>query len=225
MKELFFHWIDHEDCDLGYKCCPTIKPCTLSILRSFYLIATTGRKVFCHVWKENLSFLISRHDCAVTQENIIKFVWKRTIKYCVELIARLEHGKIILNEVERLFCDDSLTDIQLSCESLVKSCSSLPKYSALKFCNCECCTALKIQQHFVISDTSVNISSDISWIQTVCKTIGCCRLFLECAQAIRKLCDEDHLDLTAVIYSIQKVCYTIDWGNHNAAHRCELKRL
>ena len=143
---------------------------------------------------------MSRHNCVFTQEDIVTFVWKPTFEYCVELIARLEHGEITLSEVERVFCDDeTLTDLQLSCEFLVRSlvsCSS-PKHSTFTFCTCECCTTAEIQQFF-IRDTSVKISLDMSWIQTVCKLIEHYRLSkkcIECAKALLTLCDENHLKL------------------------------
>ena len=201
MNELYFHWNDPDDCNLSFTCCPTIKPCTLAILGSFYLLATSGRKeVFCRIWNANMTSLMSRRNCVFTQEDIVRFVWKPTFEYCVELVTRLEHGGIMLNEVERVFCDDKkLTDLQLSCESLVKSlvsCSST-EHSTFRFCTCECCTTFKIQQFF-IHDTSVKISSDMGWIQTVRKQIEHYRLSkkcIECAKAILTLCDENHLNL------------------------------
>ena len=199
MKELYYHWNDTDDCVLSFTCFPTIKPCILSILSSFHLLATTGRKeVFCHIWNDNMSSLMSRHNCAFTQEDIVRFVWKPTLKYCVEhIIARLEHGEITLSEVERVFCDNE--NLQFSCESLVKalfSCSS-PKHSTFRFCNCECCTTAEIQQFF-IRDTSVKISLDMCWIITVRKQIEHYRLSkncIECAKALLTLCDENHLNL------------------------------
>ena len=206
MKELYYHWNDSHDCDFGYKCCPTIQPCTLTILGSFYLLATTGKtEIFHHVWKENMSSLMSRHNyCAFTQEDIVKFVWKPTFEYCVELIARLHGGKT-LSEVERIFCnDETLTDLQSSCKSVAKPSVSysVPEHLIFKFCTCECCTTPEIQQHF-ISDTSRTIvSSELEWIETVYKRIQHYRLSLECAQAVLTLCDEDHLNLTGNFNSI-----------------------
>ena len=144
-----------------------------------------------------MSSLMSHHNCVFTQEDIVRFVWKPTFEYCVELIARLKHGGIMLNEVERVFCDDvKLTDLQLSCEFLVRSLVSCSSPEQFRFCTCECCTTAEIQQ--IICDTSVKISSDMSWIQTVCKQIEQYRLSVdctECAKALLTLCDENHLNL------------------------------
>ena len=201
MKELYYHWNDTHDCDLGYTCCPSIQPRTLSILSSFYLLATTGRKeIFCRIWNDNMSSLMSRHNCAFTQEDIVDFVWKPTFNYFVELIARLQHGEITLREIERVFCDDEkLTDLQLSCEDLVKSlvsCSS-PEHSTFRLCPCKGCRTSKIRQFF-IRDTSVKISLDIGWIHTFLKQIEHYRFSkkcIECAKALLTLCDESHLNL------------------------------
>ena len=206
MKDLYFHWNDAHDCDLSFTCCPTIKPCTLSILDSFYLLATTDRtEIFYSVWKENLSLM----SCHNSQEDIVQFVWKPTFKYCVELIQKLEHGKIALSEVERVFCSvQTLTDIQKSCESLVKvllsCCSRARKHSISKFCSCECCTKTEIQQ-FLIHNTSVTLSSNTSWIQTVCKKIKYYRISqkcIKCAEALLILRNKDHLNLTGDFSSI-----------------------
>ena len=193
------HWIDTVDCDLGYKCCPTIKPCTLSILKSFYLLATKCTKVFCFVWKDNMAVILSNSDTGITQEDIVQLVWKPTLNYCVKLISRLTNGSIALNEVERVFDDDEeICDIKLSCVNLVKSLvsCSLPEHSNVRFCTCECCTAPKIRQ-LVIHHT-VKVSADLNWIETFCKQIKHYRLAkkcIECAKAIIALCDEDHLNL------------------------------
>ena len=205
MKELYYHWSDTQDCVLSFTCCPTIQPCTLAILDSFYRLATTGRsEIFHRSWRDNLLSFLAPRDCAFTQENIIKFVWKPTFKYCVELIASLEQGSITLSEVERIFCDDeTLADIQLSCESLVKSLApcSLPIFP---FCTCEGCITRKTRQLFSI-DTSVKTLPDMCWIQTVCKQIENYRLSqkcIECAKALIILCDEDHLNLNGDFISI-----------------------
>ena len=200
MNELYY---DTQDCVLSFTCCPTIQPCTLSILESFYLLATES-EIFHRSWRDNLLSFLQSRDCAFTQENIIKFVWKPTFTYCVELIASLEQGSITLSEVERIFCDDeTVTDIENNCESLVQSLAScsLPIFP---FCDCECCETYETLQHFS-SDTSVKISSDVCWIQTVCKQIENYRLSqncIECAKALIILCDKDHLNLTGDFTSI-----------------------
>ena len=201
MKELYYHWNDSHDCDFGYKCCPTIQPCILTILGSFYLLATTGKtEIFCYVWKENLSSLMSHHNCAFTQEDMVNFVWKPTFEYYMELIARLRRG-ITLSEVERIFCNVK-TDLQSSCASVAKSSSvsySVPEDLIIKFCTCECCTTQEIQQHFT---SRTIISSELEWIETVYKRIQHYRLSLECAQAVFTLCDKDHSNLTGNFNSI-----------------------
>ena len=207
MKELYFHWNDSQDCDLGYKCCPTIQPCTLAILGSFYVLAITGKtEIFRYVWKENMSSLMSRHNyCAFTQEDIVKFVWKPTFEYYVKLITRLRGG-ITLSEVEQIFCnDETLTDLQSRCKSVSKSSSvsySVPEHLIFKFCTYDCCTTQEIQQHFINTTSRTIVSSDLEWIATVYKRIQHYRLSLECAQAVLTLCDKDHLNLTRIFYSI-----------------------
>ena len=159
-------------------------------------------EIFRHVWKENLSSLMSHHNCTFTQEDIVKFVWKPTFEYYVELTARLRGG-ITLSEVERIFCnDETLTDLQSSCASVVKSSPvtySVPKHLIFKFCTCECCTTPEIQQHFT---SRTIISSELEWIESVYKRIEHYHLSLECAQAVLTLCDEDHLNLTGNFNSI-----------------------
>ena len=206
MNELYFHWNDSRDCDLGFTCCPTIQPCTLSILDSFYLLATTGRsEVFCRIWRDKLSSLISQHEYAFTQENIVDFVWNPTFEYCQLLITRLKSGMIPLSEIERVFCGDkTLTDVQVSCESLFKSLTSCYyKHSTFKFCTCKCCTTQEIKQ-YLVKDSSMFIYGS-KWIETVFKQIEHHRLCLkckECAQTVLTLCDEDHLNLTGDFNSL-----------------------
>ena len=142
---------------------------------------------------------MAKIDSGITQEDIVQLVWKPTLNYCVKLISGLKNGSLALNEVERVFDDDEeIANIKLSCGNLVKSlvsCSS-PDYATCRLCSCECCTALEIRQ-LGIHDT-VQVSSDLSWIETFCKQIKHYRLAkkcIECAKAIIALCNEDHLNL------------------------------
>ena len=201
MSELCFHWNDDtHDCALRFTCCPTIKTCTVPILSPLYLFSTNGRTdIFRYAWKENLSSLKSRRNCAFTQENIVNFVWKPTVAFCMDLITRLKDGRISLSEVEQVFCsDESLTDLQSSCESLVKSLVS-SKQLTYKFCRCRSCTKSKIQQHFSsVTFRSMKISLDLSWIEKVRKQIEHYRLSkkcIECAKMLLTLCDQNHLNL------------------------------
>ena len=201
VNELYLHWNESHDCYLGLRCFPTLEICTLSILNSFCILATS--RIFQKKWKNNLSFfLASKKD--FTQENIIDFVWKPTFKYCVELITRLKSGYISLSEIEEVFCDEkTLKDLQSSCKSLAKSLVSCKELSRYKLCTCGCCTAPEIQQHFT-SDISM-ISKESEWIVPACKRIEHYRLCLkcmECAQTVLTLCDEDHLDLTGDFITI-----------------------
>ena len=156
--------------ELNFTCCRIIKPCTQSILTPFSHLARPSRsQIFRRMWKEKMStFLESNYS--ITQERVIEFIWWPTVTYCQELVYRLKSGDIPMSEIEEVFRDDkNLTDIQLSCDSLLDSLS---------------CSAL------------VEDSSNREWIHTLCSQIKHYRLSLkciECAQAIFSL--RDKLDL------------------------------
>ena len=205
MKDLYFHWNSDVDCVLSYTCCPTIQPITLSILDSFFRLATN--QIFCCNWSKTLSiFLKQSHDSPITQDEIVTSVWKPTLYVCVELINDLESGEITLQKVDQVFGDEKVTDMKNDCESLVKELSSCLSHKGLNvmFCSCECCSTIEIQQFFE-NDTTLAVSSDTSWIETVREQIEHYRLSqkcIECAKALTILCDEDHLNLTGDFGSI-----------------------
>lgn len=176
MAKLCSNWCRKEK--LNFTCCRVIKPCTQSILTSFSHLAKPRRsQIFRRMWNKNMStFLESwkkkmstnpEFNDFITQKKIIEVIWQPTVTYCQKLVDRLKSGTISMSEIEEIFCDDKdLTDIKLSCDSLLDS---------------------------LISSKLVKDSSNKQWIHTVCRQIKHHRLSLkciECAQAIFSLRDK-----------------------------------
>ena len=113
MSELCSNWNDvTSSADLHFTCCPTVQPCTQSILTPFYCLADKS-EIFRSMWKNKLSHSLTPH---FTQMDIVELVWIPTVTDCLTLISKLRSGRILLSEVKKVFRQQKIgQELPLSC--------------------------------------------------------------------------------------------------------------
>ena len=186
MSDLCSNWNDvTSSADLHFTCCPTVQPCTQSILTPFYHLAEKS-EIFRRMWKNKLSHSLTPH---FTQKDIVEHVWIPTVTDCLTLISKLRSGRILLSEVKKVFRQQKIGQ---GCHSLVDALSSC--FSAKDFLYTLSLEAVTESSEF----------SDKSWINTVCRQYEHYNLSLKCMECARALLGlQDKLGLKGDFSRIQ----------------------